>query len=125
MASDNQGTLRHVEVYDLATGESSGERLELSADGVLMASFVGDEFITTLSVGRDYDAETNLYYNRARWFDPVIARFISEDPIGFAGGDTNLYVYCGNSSPAYPAGPGEWGKCAPPQRVTPLRIFIL
>jgi len=47
--------------------------------------------------GREYDGDTCLYYNRARWYDPKIHRFISEDPIGFAAGDANLYRYCGNS----------------------------
>ena len=30
-----------------------------------------------------------------RYYDPVVGRFISQDPIGFAGG-LNLYDYCGN-----------------------------
>jgi RHS repeat-associated protein len=34
-----------------------------------------------------------LYYMRARYYDPSVGRFISEDPIGFAGGDINLYGY--------------------------------
>jgi len=38
-----------------------------------------------------------LYYMRARYYDPVIGRFISEDPIGFEGGDVNLYAYVGNN----------------------------
>jgi RHS repeat-associated protein len=38
-----------------------------------------------------------LYYMRARYYDPEIGRFISEDPIGFAGGDVNLYAYVGNN----------------------------
>ena len=33
---------------------------------------------------------------RARDYDPVIGRFISEDPIGFAAGDANLYRYVAN-----------------------------
>ena len=47
--------------------------------------------------GREYDADTGLYYYRNRWYDPEIGRFISEDPIGFAGGDINLYGYVGNN----------------------------
>jgi len=43
--------------------------------------------------GREYDAETGLYYYRARYYDPETGRFISKDPIGFAGGDANLYNY--------------------------------
>ena len=47
--------------------------------------------------GREYDADIGLYYYRNRWYDPEVGRFISEDPIGFAGGDINLYGYVGNN----------------------------
>ena len=43
--------------------------------------------------GREWDPETGLYYYRARYYDPTVGRFISEDPIGFWGGDVNLYSY--------------------------------
>lgn len=46
--------------------------------------------------GRENDG-TGLYYNRARYYNPKLQRFISEDPIGFAAGDTNLYAYVGNA----------------------------
>jgi RHS repeat-associated protein len=36
--------------------------------------------------GREWDAEAGLYYVRARYYDPVTGRFVSEDPIGTAGG---------------------------------------
>lgn len=43
-------------------------------------------------------AEPNgFYYMRARYYDPNVRRFISEDPIGFAGGDLNLYGYVQNN----------------------------
>jgi RHS repeat-associated protein len=45
---------------------------------------------------REYDEETGLYYYRARYYDAKTGRFISEDPIGFAGG-INLYSYVGNN----------------------------
>jgi len=38
-----------------------------------------------------------FYYMRARYYDPQVGRFISEDPIGFEGGDVNLYAYVGNN----------------------------
>jgi RHS repeat-associated protein len=44
---------------------------------------------------RELDATTGLYYFRARWYDPSMSRFISEDPIGLAGG-TNDYAYALN-----------------------------
>src|SRR5690606_23746949 len=34
--------------------------------------------------------------SRAPMYDPKLGRFISEDPIGFAGGDINLYGYVKN-----------------------------
>lgn len=47
--------------------------------------------------GRERDADTGLYNYRARWYDPQAGRFLSEDPIGFAGRDINLYAYVGNN----------------------------
>jgi RHS repeat-associated protein len=47
--------------------------------------------------GREFDSESGLYYYRARYYSPSLGRFISEDTIGFAGGDANLYRYVGNS----------------------------
>jgi len=46
--------------------------------------------------GREYDPDTQLYYHRARYYDPQARRFISEDPIGLEGG-INLYGYVGNN----------------------------
>jgi RHS repeat-associated protein len=39
---------------------------------------------------------TGLYYYRARYYSPRLQRFISEDPIGFYGGDLNVYEYVKN-----------------------------
>jgi RHS repeat-associated protein len=46
--------------------------------------------------GREFDQETGLLFNRARYFDPSAGRFLSEDPVGFWGG-MNLYAYTRNS----------------------------
>ena len=47
--------------------------------------------------GREWDKETGLYYYRARYYDPMEGRFISKDPISYAGGDVNLYGYVQNN----------------------------
>ena len=47
--------------------------------------------------GQEFDAETGLYYYNARYYDPTIGRFISQDPMSFDAGDTNLYRYVGNN----------------------------
>ena len=44
--------------------------------------------------GRENDG-TGLYFNRTRYYSPTLQRFISEDPIGIAGG-INLYAYVEN-----------------------------
>ncbi len=46
--------------------------------------------------GREFDSDTGLFYYRARWYDPKVGRFISEDPIGFSGG-VNWFAYVSNN----------------------------
>ncbi|MBC7078083.1 MAG: RHS repeat-associated core domain-containing protein, partial [Synergistales bacterium] len=46
--------------------------------------------------GRPFDTHTGLQNNLNRWYDPAVGRWLSADPIGFAGGDGNLYRYVGN-----------------------------
>ncbi len=46
------------------------------------------------------DAATGLTYMQARYYDPVIGRFLSNDPVGFAKGGTgyfNRYAYTMNN----------------------------
>jgi len=50
-----------------------------------------------------------LQYMRARYYSPHVGRFLSEDPIGFDGGDVNLYVYARNN-PVLLIDP--WGLCS-------------
>ena len=45
--------------------------------------------------GQQYDQGSRLYFMRARYYDPDLGRFLSEDPIGISGG-LNLYAYAGN-----------------------------
>lgn len=46
--------------------------------------------------GREFDAESGLYYFRARYYDPQLGRFVSEDPLRFAGG-INFYQFARNN----------------------------
>jgi RHS repeat-associated protein len=46
--------------------------------------------------GRELDSTDGLYYLRGRYYSPTLKRFISPDPLGFGGGDPNLYRYVGN-----------------------------
>jgi len=50
-----------------------------------------------LFTGREFDAETGLYYYRARYYNPTLGRFLQTDPIGYEGG-MNMFGYCGNNA---------------------------
>ena len=42
------------------------------------------------------DAGSGFYYDHARWYDPQLGKFITQDPTSFAGGDSNLSRYVNN-----------------------------
>ena len=46
--------------------------------------------------GMEYDATTGQNYDRARYYDEAIGRFMGQDPMGFQAGDAELYRYVGN-----------------------------
>ncbi len=43
--------------------------------------------------GQYFDAETGLHYNLARYYHPRLGRFLQRDPLGYAGGSWNEYLY--------------------------------
>jgi RHS repeat-associated protein len=90
--TDRQGSVRDV------TDASGAVQDHLSYGGfgnVLSESNAafGDRYKYT---GRELDSETGLQYNRARYYDPKIGRWTSEDPSGFQAADPDLYRYVHN-----------------------------
>jgi RHS repeat-associated protein len=79
--ADGSGTIQTEYTYEPFGG--------MSASGASTAN-------TVAFTGREADG-TGLFFYRARYHDPRLQRFISEDPIGFAGGAVNLYRYVNNS----------------------------
>ena len=83
--------------------DALGSTLELTdATGAVQQQYVYDPFGVTSTTGnatansyeytgRETDS-TGLYYLRARYYNPATGRFLSEDPIGLAGG-VNEYAY--------------------------------
>jgi len=67
------------------------------ADAVVQTLNTNNPYAYT---GRELD-DTDLYYYRARYYDPSTQRFLGEDPIGYNSGDFNFYRYVGNSPVNY------------------------
>ena len=70
-------------------GGSVVERLQYEPYG----ESAGSQFTRYGFTGRERDPSTGLIYYRARWYDPQQGRFVSEDRLGLAGQDPNLYTY--------------------------------
>ena len=79
------GHYNHID-YD-AFGNVIGE-MKLASQGHLVHAY-GFQ-------GRERDQESGLNYHRNRYYDALIGRWRSEDPIGFAADDVNLNRFVGN-----------------------------
>ncbi|HET9194704.1 MAG TPA: RHS repeat-associated core domain-containing protein [Vicinamibacterales bacterium] len=81
----------------LALSDASGTvQTQYSFEPFGKTSVSGTSDANTMQfAGRENDA-TGLFFNRARYYDPTLQRFISEDPIEFAGGTENLHSYVSN-----------------------------
>jgi RHS repeat-associated protein len=90
--TDHQGTVKDVvdnagTVIDHITYDSFGRIVGQTSPMELRFAYTG----------REWDGETGQYYYRARYYDAVVGRFISEDPIGFEAKDKNLSRYIENN----------------------------
>ncbi len=55
----------------------------------------GDTSLTRyLFTSRELDTATDLQYNRARWYDAGVGRWLSEDPLGFDQSSHNFSANC-------------------------------
>jgi RHS repeat-associated protein len=94
----------------IALGNASGqvtERYAYTGYGLTVAT--GANTAAYRYTGRRFDAETGLYFYRARAYSPTLGRFLQTDPIGTQGG-VNLYAYV-NNDPLNNTDPD--GTCGP------------
>jgi RHS repeat-associated protein len=69
--------------------------LEYNAFGKLISETKNDLPFFAYT-GKLFDNISNLQWNINRWYDSSVGRWANDDPIGFIGGDKNLYRYSGN-----------------------------
>ena len=74
--------------------DMNGKVLEETQPGLNPEGYVSIPF---LFQGQYYDYETGLAYNRFRYYDPELGRYISQDPIGLASGVFSIYGYVENT----------------------------
>lgn len=80
----------------VALTNSSGSNLaQYTYDPFGNTTITGSSTSTYQYTGRENDG-TGVYFYRGRYYSPTFQRFVSEDPIGIAGG-INLYAYTGNN----------------------------
>jgi RHS repeat-associated protein len=103
-ATSGQTTTTTVPLHDLV-GSTIGL---VNSSGSLATSFTYEPFgaVTPsgspssypyLFVGMEYDSATLLYHTLARYYSPRLQRYLSADPLGFGGGDVNVFAYAGNN----------------------------
>jgi RHS repeat-associated protein len=92
LLADHQGTVKDV----VDGGGAIVNHINYDSFGRIVGQ-TGNIDLRFAYTGREWDREAGQYYYRARYYDPTVGRFISEDPIGFNGGDQNLNRYVNNS----------------------------
>ena len=92
--TDHLGT--PTEAYDADGNEVWSRTLDMNGGVIEETGNVG--MIPFLFQGQYYDRETELAYNRFRYYSPQMGIYISQDPIRLDGGILNLYGYVSNTN---------------------------
>jgi RHS repeat-associated protein len=92
--NDRLGSVRDI----IDNGAVLKDSIKYTGFGIITSETTPAERGRYTWTSREYEAESELQYNRARWYDPKMGRWISQDPLGFGAGDSNLYRYVRNRS---------------------------
>ncbi|MEQ9586516.1 MAG: RHS repeat-associated core domain-containing protein, partial [Parvibaculaceae bacterium] len=104
--TDHQGTVRDIVEYDDSTSTTEVAKhirygafgnIDSVEDGSGTVLPNGADDLHYAYTGREWDQDAQLYFFRARWYDGEVGRFVSEDPMGFDAGDSNLNRYVTNN----------------------------
>lgn len=126
LAESRSGSTSYYEVDDLGSATSLS-----GSSGTILSTYAYDAFgnlsASTGSLtnpfrytGRESDSETGLYSYRARYYDPNLGRFLTEDPIHFGGG-INFYSYVFQNPTTYKDPTGKF--CIYSQSTGSMRCF--
>ena len=104
--SVNHGSLQSVHTDwlgrpELVTGATSPTVAWRASNAVFDRKVTLDSIggLNIFFPGQYYDAESDLYFNRHRYYDANTGRYIQSDPIGLGGG-INSYVYAAGNPAA-------------------------
>lgn len=119
----HNGELLHEEGREeQGTSYHLGAGIEAFRRGQELSYYHRDEQLSTALVtsgqgeiqnSYQYDELTEQYYLRARYYNPVLGRFMQENV--YQGDGLNLYAYCGNNPVVYDDPSGYKRKACPPQ----------
>ena len=98
LLTDNQGTVRDVAQFNSGTSATTvQDHLVFDSTGQLTSQRNSAYQPRITYQGMWLDPASDLLYDKARWYNAVDSLFMSPDPLGFAGGQTNLNEFVGNS----------------------------
>jgi RHS repeat-associated protein len=91
--TDREGSVNDV----ISNSGSVIDHVDYGAFGTVLdesSPSMGDRF---KYAGMEVDAATGNYYDRARYYDAAMGRFLDQDPLGFLAHDENLFRYTFNN----------------------------